>query len=61
MKRYRMLPSDQAGYAPGLYVVQYRDDSLGLWFDVGDPLSHADALARLRDLRANTQQDKEKK
>lgn len=52
-RTHRMIPSDQAGYGPGQYVVQYRDPDMSLWFDVGNPLSHADATARLAECRAS--------
>lgn len=36
-RKYRMVPSEQAGYTPGLFVVQYRDPDVKRWFDIGDP------------------------
>lgn len=48
-RRYRKVPSEQAGYGPGRWVVQYYDSAVGRWFDVGDPLDEADAIARLKE------------
>lgn len=50
-RAYRMVPSDKAGYGPGLFVVQYFDQEARVWFDVGDPLTETEALERLRVLR----------
>lgn len=51
-RKYRKVPSDKAGYGPGLWVVQYFDREMRAWFDVGDPLTDAEASARLSDLRS---------
>lgn len=51
-KRYRKVPSDQAGYGPGRWVVQYHDPDVGRWFDVGDPLDEDAATARLKELQS---------
>lgn len=48
-RRYRKVSSEQAGYAPGRWVVQYYDANIGRWFDVGDPLDEAGATARLKE------------
>lgn len=53
-RRYRKVPSEQAGYAPGRWVVQYYDATIGRWFDVGDPLDEADATARLKEKQEGT-------
>jgi len=47
-KKYRMVPSEQAGYGPGKFVVQYFDHEVRAWFDVGDPLDRAEASERLK-------------
>lgn len=46
----RIVPSERAGYTPGKFVVQYKSAD-GMWFDIGDPKSKADAAARARDAR----------
>lgn len=51
MRKYRKVPSEQAGYAPGLFVVQYFDKTVHVWFDHGGPRTDAEATALLRDLR----------
>ena len=38
-RKYRLTPSERAGYGPGSWVVQYYDQAIGQWFDHGDPLS----------------------
>jgi hypothetical protein len=43
----RKVPSEQAGYGPGLWVLQRWDADKRLWFDVGDPMSEADAHERV--------------
>jgi hypothetical protein len=50
-RNYRKVPSERAGYGPGLWVVQYYDRDMRVWFDVGDPLTVAEAQARLSELR----------
>lgn len=51
-RKYRKVPSERAYYPPGLWVVQYYDRDMRVWFDVGGPRSEADATARLRELRS---------
>lgn len=46
-RRYRVVPSEKAGYAPGLSVLQYFDPDIRVWFDIGDPKSEAEAQAQL--------------
>jgi len=43
----RIVASERAGYTPGKYVVQYKDKN-GMWFDIGDPKTKAEAQARKR-------------
>lgn len=38
MTKYRIVPSSDAGYGPGRFVVQRYYPDLKLWFDVGDPV-----------------------
>ena len=40
----RIVPSERTGYAPGKYVLQYKDRN-GMWFDIGNPKSKAEAEA----------------
>lgn len=49
---FRMVPSEQAGYGPGRFVVQGYSRGIRTWFDIGDPLSRPDALERLRERRS---------
>lgn len=53
-RKYRKVPSEQAGYGPGSWVVQYYDRDMRVWFDVGDPLTEPEAIARLRLLRGES-------
>lgn len=52
-RKYRRFPSERAGYGPGLWVVQYYDRDMRVWFDVGDPLNSEQASARLAELRSS--------
>lgn len=54
---FRMVSSEKAGYGPGQWVVQYHDPEAAVWFDVGDPLDHDAARARLSRLRAEAATD----
>lgn len=40
----RIVGSEESGYSPGLYVLQYKDKN-GMWFDIGDPKTKARAEA----------------
>lgn len=53
-RKYRVTPSENAGYAPGQYVVQYYDPNMRVWFDMGEPKSHSDALSLVRLYRNKT-------
>lgn len=46
-----MIPSENAGYTPGRWVVQKYDATMKVWFDVGDALPEGDAKVRLRECR----------
>jgi hypothetical protein len=54
-RRYRVVPSERAGYAPGRWQVQYYAPDIGRWFDHGDPRA-TKALARARITWAETGQ-----
>lgn len=53
-EKFRKVPSEQAGYTPGRFVVQHYDRDAKVWFDVGDPLDEATADARLAACREGT-------
>jgi hypothetical protein len=44
LRNLRIVPSERTGYAPGKYVLQYKDKN-GMWFDIGDPKSKREAEA----------------
>ena len=49
-RRIRVIPASENGYGPGSgYLVQYRDPEIGAWFDIGDPVSAADAGRRAQE------------
>lgn len=53
IRRYRMVPSEQAGYGPALWVVQEWYYDIRAWFDIGDPLPREAANRRLTQRRAD--------
>jgi hypothetical protein len=48
-RKYRMQPSEKAGYLPGKFVVQYYEAGYKVWFDASDPLTKEDAQARIKE------------
>ena len=56
-RKYRMVPSEKAGYGPGRWVVQYYARDMRVWFDVGDQLNREQAQERLDALRGERPQN----
>ena len=52
-RKYRIRPSEKAGYTPGKFVVQYYDPSYKVWFDASDPkATEEEAAARIQELES---------
>lgn len=56
--KYRIIPSSEAHYGPGKFVVQRYYPDLQKYFDVGDPVdTREEAEAKLAERRAAERED----